>query len=174
MIPDITALLFLCGHPKIKHLVKLYFYAHTLKTSSCCILENFLQYLGTMKVHIRVHFKARESSAVHRCSEGVKLVFLGCSREQLSVSVANEQDIEGLLISFILLGYPGEFLTGTSTYRGLILLLIESYVLETSVASFLHFQSSGEPSPVISVRIQHHVVTKLLVTYWFSLYCLVH
>lgn len=48
---DINALLFWCGHHKVNHWVKLYFNPHTLKTSSCCILKNFLWYLGTMKVH---------------------------------------------------------------------------------------------------------------------------
>lgn len=66
----------------------------------------------------------------------------------------------------------GNFWQACQPTEALILLLIESYVIETSVPSFLHVEKFREASPVISVRIQHVVVTKLLVSYWFSLYCL--
>lgn len=94
MVPEVCALLSLCGPHKIKQWTKLYFYAHTLKSFSFPILENCLQCLGIMKVNIRVPFKNRQSSAICRCSEGVKLMFLGCSSEQVPVSVANEQNTE--------------------------------------------------------------------------------
>lgn len=82
VVPDICALLSLCGPHKIKQWIKLYFYAYTLKSFGFSILENCLQYLGIMKINIC------------RCSEGVKLMVWGCSSEQVSVSVANEQGTE--------------------------------------------------------------------------------
>lgn len=153
MIFGISALLFLCGHHKIKHWVKSYFYAHNLKTSSCCILENSFWYFSTMKVHIRVQFEARQPSAVHRCSEGVELMFVGCRREQCQWQSWIQSDCKPATSSWAV---QGNFWQACQATEPLILLLIQSCILEL----YLYLpscvvQSSGEASPVIRVRIQH-------------------
>lgn len=171
---DINALLFLCGHCKINHGVKLYFNAHTLKTSSCCILKILSDISAPWKFTLEFSWKPGSHQLFPGAVRGSSWCLCATAESSFLCQWQMSRIQSDCKTAATSWAIQGNFWQACQPTEALILLLIESCILETPVPSFLLFQSSGEAFPPISVRIQHHVITKLFVTYWLSLYCLVH